>query len=167
MSQAHELHSVINKWHERVSKTQNAHYEAGGMYEKSFICLGTIVIIASATLGGIDVLVPSGDGPFSAENIKHYSGFISLFIAIVAGLQTFLKLSQRAERHHLAGANYGEVRRSLEEIVIICEVSEAEAMDRLHRIKKEMDSYAIQSPQIPKKILTKYIDLQSSDKESK
>ena len=149
-----ELHKVIDSWHERSSKVQDAHYEAGNMYERRFLQLGIPVIVLSAVIGGTEVIVPVG--LVDSSLAKNISGVISLVVAILAGLQTFLKLSQRSERHRMAGARYGDVRRSLETINIVCSQSDDDAMDKLEEIKTKMDSLAIESPEIPSGLLNKY-----------
>ncbi|GMQ87384.1 MAG: hypothetical protein BMS9Abin08_0585 [Gammaproteobacteria bacterium] len=150
-----ELHKVIEDWHERARQVQNAHYDSGGYYEKIYLSLGLPVIVLSALVGGSEVLVPN-EVVNQFGNAKALSGVISLGIAVLAGLQTFLKLSQRSERHRMAGARYGEVRRALEEINITCAESNKDAKIELHKIKKHMDSLAGESPELPQRILKKY-----------
>lgn len=77
-------------------------------------------------------------------------------IAVLAGLQTFLKFSQRSERHHVTGARYGGIKRSLEETLITLAESGESAKSEVHEIKKKLDSLASGSSEIPKRILRKY-----------
>lgn len=150
-----ELHKVIADWHDRARQVQNAHYDSSGYYEKIYLWLGIPVIVLSALVGGSEVLVPENIlNRF--DNAKAFSGVISLCIAVLAGLQTFLKLSQRSERHRMAGARYGEARRSLEEINITRAESSKDAKIELHKIKKHMDSLAGESPELPQQVLKKY-----------
>lgn len=154
MSLDEELHKVIDDWHKRSDQVQNAHYDSGNLYEKRFLQLGFPVIILSALIGGMEVIVPVS--LVEPEIAKNISGVISLIVAVLAGLQTFLKLSQRSERHRMAGARYGDIRRSLETINIICEKSEKEAARKIEKIKEKMDSLALESPEIPRSVLKKY-----------
>lgn len=68
----------------------------------------------------------------------------------------YLKLGQRSELHRMAGAHYGEIKRSFEAINIICEKSDQEAIQEINRIEKKMDTYAKESPEIPHTILARY-----------
>src|SRR5207248_3345936 len=45
------------------------------------------------------------------------TGIASVVAAVLAALQTFLGLSDRAEKHRLAGAKYGALGRQLEELL--------------------------------------------------
>lgn len=150
-----ELHKVIDSWHKRASQVQNAHYDSGSLCNTRFNILGLSVVILSALLGGTEVILPVDvvQDPAIGKNI---SGVISLLIAILAGLQMYLKLGQLSERHRIAGAHYGEIKRSLEIINIVCEKSEQEAIQQINKIEKKMDLFAQKSPEIPQVILKKY-----------
>ena len=152
-----ELHKVMEKWQKRSITSQSAHYDAGNHYEKLFLVLGCLVVTLSAAIGSAEVLVPSSRiAEIGADHVKAVSGVISLLIAILAGLQTFLKFSQKAERHRVAGAKYGDIRRSLEEIDIVSIESVSDAKIELHEVKKRMDSMALESPELPNRIVKKH-----------
>lgn len=157
MSIEEKTHEVIDHWHERVKNTQDAHYAAGNLYERRFLQLGIPVIAMSALVGGMEVIIPSSV-LHSFDLAKSVSGVVSLLIAVLAGLQTFLKLSQRSERHRMAAARYGEIKRSLEKVEIVCEESMTKASKELDKIKSRMDSLAIESPELPTSILKNYIN---------
>ena len=109
MTQQEELAKLIEDWHEKAEQVQDAHYEAGLQYERLFFAFGIPVIALSAITGSAEIMDLSGIG-------RRVTGIMSLCIAVIAGLQTFLKFSQRSERHRVAGARYGAIRRELEEV---------------------------------------------------
>lgn len=151
------LHSLAKKWLERAAVCQCAHYEAGNYYEKLFLVLGVLVVVLSAGIGSAEVLVSSAQiAEFGAEKVKAISGVISLFIAILAGLQTFLKFSQKSERHRVSGAKYGDIRRSLEELDLLSSGSLENEKLEIHKIKERIDSLAQESPELPNSIITKH-----------
>jgi len=143
----HDLNQLIADWHRRAQQVQDAHYESGLYYERFFLALGIPVIVLSAFTGGSEVL---GYMP------KTVGGVVSLCIAVLAGLQTFLKYSQRAERHRTAGARYGAIRRDLEEIECRLDNLGEHAFDAVHEVKTRMDSLAAECPEIPHRILLRY-----------
>ena len=152
-----ELHVVKEQWLKRALVSQSAHYESGNFYERLFLILGCMVVTLSAAIGSAEVLVSTAKiAELGPGTVKAVSGVISLLIAILAGLQTFLKFSQRAERHRVAGAKYGDMRRSLEEIDIISAESVHNANIELHEIKKSMGSLALESPELPSRIVKKH-----------
>lgn len=147
MNGEHDLQHLIDDWHRRAQQVQDAHYDSGLYYERFFLGLGIPVIVLSAFTGGTEVL------GYMPETV---GGVISLCIAVLAGLQTFLKYSQRAERHRIAGARYGGIRRDLEEIECQLSMLGDQAFERVHQVKNRMDSLATECPEIPHRILARY-----------
>jgi len=147
MSAEDELHNLVDEWHQNADKAQNCHYEAGLFYERLFLALGIPVIVLSALTGGSEILGTIG---------QHVGGVISLCIAVIAGLQTFLKFSQRSERHRVAGARYGGMKRSLEEAKITLSESGEGAKAEIHEIKKQLDALANECPELPSRISRRY-----------
>jgi hypothetical protein len=75
---------------------------------------------------------------------------------LIVGIKELLKFKMLIMILVIAGAHYGEIKRSLETINIVCESSEKEAMQLMVKIEKKMDLYAQRSPEIPQAILKKY-----------
>lgn len=141
------LGNLVLEWQGHAERAHQCHYEASLFYERLFLSLGIPVIILSAFTGGSEVLGLLG------ENV---AGVISLCVAVLAGLQTFLKYSQLAERHRTAGARYGSVKRSIEEVKILLAEAAEDAKAQVHEIKNSLDSLALESPEIPERLLVKY-----------
>ena len=139
-----EWKKLLNDWQQMAERAHQGHYNASAFYERLFLMLGIPVIFLSAFTGGSEVLGLVGN---------QIGGVISLIIAVLAGLQTFLKFSQRAERHRVAGANYGGIRRSIEEASIVLEDSDQDARKEVHAIKDQLDSLAKECPEIPRRFL--------------
>ena len=139
-----ELRALIIDWKLHAERAQHGHYKAGLFYERFFLFLGIPVIVLSAVTGGSEVL-----GIIDTQ----LGGIISLCIAILAGLQTFLKFSQRSERHRSAGAHYGGVKRTLEETLVILTEDSGNAKAKVHKIKQQLDSLANECPEIPQRFL--------------
>jgi len=147
MNSKDELHNLVVEWQQHAEKAQQCHYDAGIFYERFFLFLGVPVIVLSAITGGSEILDLID---------QRLGGVISLCIAVLAGLQTFLKFSQRSERHRVAGARYGGIKRSLEETLITLAESGKNAKSEVHDIKKKLDSLANECPEIPKRILGQF-----------
>lgn len=147
MSTKDELRNMVDEWHQHAQWAKECHYDAGLFYERFFLSLGIPVIVLSAITGGSEIL---------GKIDQDVGGVISLCIAVLAGLQTFLKFSQRAERHRMAGARYGGITRSLEEARISLSESSDSAKGEIHEIKNMLDALASESPEIPARISCKY-----------
>lgn len=151
-----EMRNLMAVWVTRADIYETAHYHSSTYYEKFFLFLGASVIVLSAFIGSAEVLIPSAKiADIGPEIVKASSGIISLFIAILAGLQTFLKFSQRSELHRSAGAKYGDIKRSLEEAIIHMCNAKNDSITELHHIKETFDHVANEVPTLPQHILKK------------
>jgi len=139
-----ELHNLITDWKLHAERAQQGHYAAGLFYERFFLYLGIPVIVLSVIVGGSQVLDIIS---------KQIGGIISLCIAVLAGLQTFLKLSQRSEQHRSAGAHYGRIKRTLEETLFTLAGDNGDTKSKVHKIKIQLDSLAQECPEIPRRFL--------------
>lgn len=88
----------------------------------------------------------------TSNELKLLLGLLSILAAALAGLQTFLGYSERAERHRVASARYASVRRQLEVIAATSSFSEHELTAKLGAIQQELDSCAEGAPHVPKSI---------------
>lgn len=147
MTYDEEVNELVDNWHNHALNVKKAHYDAGRYYERLFLTFGVPVIVLSAFTGGTEV--------FGIIDQK-IGGVISLCIAVLAGLQTFLKFSQRSERHRIAGARYSSIVRSLEEAKVKLAKSDKNSKTIIHEIKKKMDSFASECPEIPGMFLRRY-----------
>jgi hypothetical protein len=75
-------------------------------------------------------------------------GLASVLAAVLAGLQTFLGYTERAEKHRIAGAKYGALGRELE----VLRASDQISNETLEDIRKRLDVLALESPNNPLRI---------------
>jgi SMODS and SLOG-associating 2TM effector domain family 4 len=73
--------------------------------------IGGLTVLASA-LVSTGVLTNVKSNPGFALTLA--AGIVAFVAAVLAGLQTFYKFGEVAEKHRTAAADYGEVRRELE-----------------------------------------------------
>jgi hypothetical protein len=106
-----EAASVLIKWQRRARESQYAHYEAAKALESANYSLGIPVTILSTLVG---TTIYAALQKQTGIRVQVIIGSISIFAAILAGVQTFLRFGERAEKHRSTAAVYGEVRRSLE-----------------------------------------------------
>jgi hypothetical protein len=78
--------------------------------------------------------------------VQVLAGCASVVAAILAGLQTFLGLQDRAEKHRLAGAKYGAIGRELEELLAF---PETQLDAHVTEIRQRLDALALESPNVP------------------
>lgn len=135
--------NIVETWYGRVSFIQRIQYLAALHYSRLNYWLGIPVIIVT-TLVGTSVFASIQQQP--AAWLQIMAGFASVLAAVLAGLQTFLGLQDRAEKHRLAGAKYGAVGRQLEELMAFPD----RQMDaQVFEVRQRLDALALESPNVP------------------
>jgi hypothetical protein len=139
------IRELLIDWYCRSKFSQYAHYESAKFYEALNYWLGIPVILLSAVVG-TSVFATLGQSINPA--IQILIGLLSISTAALASLQTFLKFSEKAESCKFSGANYGALRREVQEMLVFND------FDRKHiaSVRKRMNDLAGKSPHIPNKI---------------
>ncbi|QJE95205.1 SLATT domain-containing protein [Luteolibacter luteus] len=139
----------MTDWFRRCRESQKAHYEYGSKLESRHFWFGIPAIILSTAVGasffkdGVDAQIRLG------------LGLLSMASAVVAALQTFLNLSDRAAKHKASGASYGAIRRALELLKTLPPADGDKMRQALEDIKGRMDDLAASAPAIPSKFKDK------------
>jgi hypothetical protein len=135
--------TLLEEWRRRAREAQWAHYECSKRLMWSHYLLGVPLVIFAAFAGTAVFATLSRSEIFG---LKLGVGIVLVLTAILGGLQTFLRLSDRASQHRLAGAEYASVRRLIEERLTGLGY---EGEDRVAKVRKEIDNLAGRSPEIP------------------
>ena len=97
---------VLNDWHRSAGLARDAHYDSARQYANRNYWLGIPVIIFSTFVGtSIFATLQDDVNPW----IRVFIGVVSVASAILAGLQTFLRFAESAERHHGAAVKYDRI----------------------------------------------------------
>lgn len=129
---------MLKKWRARFKRAQIAQNESGVLCQKLNYWVGIPVIILATTAGALT---------FSdlSPQYKLIPGFISVFAAVLASIQTFLKFSEKADLHRLAGGHFGELKKEIEFIINF--PPEASALEStINDIRKRSDQLTKESP---------------------
>lgn len=135
---------------------QIAHYEAGRYYELRHFWIGTPAIILSATVGtavfaSLSDKIDSGDLIWA----KIIIGFISILSVVLISLQTFLNLSEKAEKHKSSGAKSSHLKHKIEVLALIPPESDDEMKTVLEKIENEWNAIRLESLNFPTSIWKK------------
>lgn len=102
---------LLEEWLFRIRRSQKAHYEAATYFERLNFWLGIPVIVLTTIVGSSVFISLQND---TNAYMKFIVGTASIVAAILAGLQTFLRFSERSEQHRMCALKYGSIRRELE-----------------------------------------------------
>jgi hypothetical protein len=122
-----------------------AHYEMTKRMLRWHEWLGGLAA-ALAALVALPIFGTLKDNP--AIGWKIAAGVVAALAAVLAALQTRLKFGERAEKHKVAAAHYGTIRRHLE--IVACKYEKAPDdpgfLDELEQIGNEMARLPAETP---------------------
>ena len=140
---------LLQDWYRRAREAQFAHYEAAKPLASRNYWLGVPVAVLSG-LVGTSIFATLQEQPDLAFKIG--VGIISVLAAVLASLQTFLRFSERAEKHRAAAVRYGALRREVETAIAKGGPFEDKLVDGL---REKLDSISSDSPEIPDRVWKK------------
>jgi hypothetical protein len=141
------LKDVLKNWYQDVSVRQKAHYLSADHFERKSYWLGIPVIILT-TIVGTSVFATLQKQPEPWLQIS--VGLASVLAAVLASLQTFLGYSNRAEKHRVAEAKYGALKRELEVLLAATKVESSDKV--IVELRTHIDDCALESPNNPLRI---------------
>jgi hypothetical protein len=139
--------TLLEKWQERITRVQLAHFRAADRFRERNIQLGLPAIIFSTIVGtSVFASLNNGDIPQWA---KIAVGLISVVAAVLTALQTFLGFSERAEKHRRTGVRYGAVGRKIEQFLQTGSSAQQSTDDLVDQIRERLDRLAEESLVLP------------------
>lgn len=147
--------SVIEEWSSGFMFLRKAHYAAAVSLSRRNYWLGIPALFLS-TIVGTTVFSTLNQNPDPFWRI--IVGFLSLITAVLASLQTFLKLSERAEKHRLAGARFAALRKETEQALALPPQTDDELKTWFSSLRQRWDKLSEDSPTIPPSIWEKDSD---------
>jgi hypothetical protein len=139
---------LLRNWQERVHVLENAHYKACNAFGRRSLYLGVPATILS-TIAGTAVFATM------AEQvdvwIRFVIGAISVLVAVLTGLQTFLRFDERSAKHRAAGVEFGILRRELE-LSWASQRDNGTSDEALRQLKEKIDALYKEAPEIPQSI---------------
>jgi hypothetical protein len=138
-----QVEQLLGDWRQRVYAAQTAHYASADMFRGLNYVVGIPAVILSSIVG---TTIFKGLAKESAWAV--WVGAASIAAAALAGLQTFLRFSERAAQHATAADWYSAIRRDIEESLHLPVELRGKAKDCLDRVRKEMNRAAQDAPEL-------------------
>ncbi|MEW6352432.1 MAG: SLATT domain-containing protein [Thermodesulfobacteriota bacterium] len=145
--------AVLNDWHRTAGLVGDAHYDSARLYANRNYWLGIPVIIFSTSVGTSIFATLQQD---VHTWIRICIGAVSVASAILAGLQTFLRFAESAEKHHSAAVKYASICTDIEEIKALPESSRGHLKKVLDDLKRRKTTLEAESPDFPASIWKNY-----------
>lgn len=141
---------LLLAWIRRARESQFAHYEQATRLRRGSTLLGVPVIVITAIVG-TTVFSSIAESSTSAT-VKIVVGLLSVSASVLSSLQTFMKLSEKAEQHRIFGARYGGIRRKLEQIYA-ARSTEPITTSLLEYLNIDLNTLAEEAPDVPAKAI--------------
>jgi hypothetical protein len=142
--------ALLTDWLARASAAQHAHYYLMTRLRRKNLWLGLPVVVLTTAVGtSIFATVQKGDVPTALRIVV---GLISLVAAVLASIQGFLKLAERAERNGAAADWFSSVRRDIEVIQATPETQRGRPEDVLALLRKEINKAVQNYPEVGEKV---------------
>jgi len=138
-----QVAQLLEDWHKRVYAAQSAHYAAADLCRQLNYILGIPAVVFSSIVGTAIFAGLEHDSPRTL-----IVACVSIAAAVLAGLQTFLRFSERATLHATAGDWYSAIRRDIEQTLHLPIESRGKAKDCVDRIRKEMNRASQDAPEL-------------------
>jgi hypothetical protein len=148
-----DVEKLITGWFERTRDNQLTHDQCGTRLNRWHYRLGIPIIVLSTGAAAAIFYWLGRPGP--SDLVKMGIGLASGAAALLACLQTFVGLSQRADQHKIASARYDALRRSLEILKTFSPSDPVELRRAITDIQREMDRLAESSPAVPARLKEK------------
>lgn len=137
---------LLQRWLHRTRESQWGHYEAERSLLRGHYALGIPLVLLTAFTGtsvfGLISLNPD-------RWFKIVVGLTSVAAAVLSGLQTFLRMSDRAALHRGAAAAYADLRRDIEQRLA---TSRNQSDEDLTQLRERLSYLADRSPAIPPRV---------------
>jgi hypothetical protein len=143
-----EVEKLITGWFERARDNQLTHDECGGRLNRWHYRIGVPIIVLMTAVAAA-IFYSLGRPEVLSDPIKIGMGIASGAAALLACLQTFLGLSERADQHKIACARYDALRRSLEILKTFSPSDPGELRRAITEVQRQMDRLSETSPAVP------------------
>jgi hypothetical protein len=142
---------LLAEWGRRAKAAQHAHYLLASQLRRRNLWLGIPTVIISAIVGTSLFATMSQEEALPVP-LRIIVGMLSVAVAVLAALQTFLRFAERAERHVAAGDWFASIAREVEELLALSPDRRENSKDVLDRIRKEMNKASQSYPPIGEKV---------------
>lgn len=104
---------ILDKWKQRAKNIQDRHYNASATLKNTHYLTGLPLVILAAIVSS-NAIGKVLDIPFFLPYSDYITASLSLFITVLAAVQSFMSFEKRAQLHYSAGVKYGELKRKIE-----------------------------------------------------
>lgn len=136
-------------WRRQARLNQRGHYEMEERCAGRAFVFGVASAALSAGVGVLILLAVRSDPPVW---LRLLTAGVSIMASAITAVATSSKWSEKAAQHHATAAEYGKIRRKMEEMLVLPSEQEDVIRKSLSLIRERMDELPPSSPAIPKSV---------------
>jgi hypothetical protein len=139
-----EPERLLRDWLRRARHSQHSHHEAGKFCRRMNYWLGAPAVVLTAIVG--TAVFASIEKQVISTGWKLALGSLSGIAAIMMAMQTFFGFAEKTEIHKKLGAQYGNIRRDIEQILALPFDLRPDPKTALDSIRAELDKVGGEGP---------------------
>src|SRR5215207_3652237 len=147
-----DAEELLRTWLARARDSQHSHHEAGKVCTRLNYLLAIPIIVISTALGTTAFAAITRNVTGTA---KIWFGILSMTAAVLAALQTHLRYAERGEKHKNLGAQYGNIRRYIEEVLTLPADERGTQKMVLEQIRSDLDAISAEGDVVSRRIFEK------------
>ena len=148
-SQATAKDVLLDDWRRRIRRAQHGHYEAAKSLRRWNLGISIPLVLFTVFVGASIFATLEKDVD---PRFRVFVAVISVGAGMLAGLQTLLRMEERAERHRQAGSRYGALHREIGALTLFSDRQETELQAFVDRINERLNSLSSDAPELPPRI---------------
>jgi hypothetical protein len=149
---------LLEEWTARASAAQHAHYALTTRLRRANLWVGIPVVALTAIVStSLFATLASNQGDLPA-GLQWVAASISLVAGALAAVQTFLRLSQRAEQHMTAADWFAAIRRDIEVLLAAPAEEQEDPQEVLKGLRRELNTAIQKAPEIGERTWHRFAD---------
>lgn len=141
--------ALLREWDTDLRLICHGHYDAAVHFDRLNYVLGIPIVLLTAGAGTFTFAQLSAR---TGGAIQLTVGLASFAAALLASLQTFMRYSERGERHRRAGALFGSLLKEIEQVTGLAPADDAAFKGWAETFRTRWDQVSLESPTVPGKI---------------
>jgi hypothetical protein len=139
---------LLERWAARATAAQHAHYFLTSRLRRANLLVGIPVVALTAIVSTSLFATLASDQNHVPVGLQWAAAAISLLAGALAAVQTFLRLSQRAEQHMSAGDWFSAIRRDIEVLLAAPDEERENPQDVLNALRRDLNTAIQKAPEI-------------------
>ncbi len=147
-----EIELLLTDWRNRVYAAQTGYYIETDRLRRQHYWLGIPAVVFSSIVG--TAIFANLEKEHVDTWVRVTLAVVSIAAAMLAGLQTFLRLAEQASQHSAAAAWYSAIRRDIDAVLGLPAEMRGDPKAFVDGVRKEINKAAQNSPELGERLWT-------------